>query len=50
LKFRRPSGDRVKTGAREAVLLARLLRTDEIVALRILVRLRKRDVIRSGLA
>ena len=31
----RPAGDRVKTDARDAVLLARLLRLDEIVAVRV---------------
>jgi transposase len=31
-KIQRPSGDRVKTDARDAMLLARLLRMDEIVA------------------
>ena len=30
-KLQRPAGDRVKTDARDAVLLARLLRLDEIV-------------------
>jgi transposase len=34
-KITRPSGDRVKTDARDAVLLARLLRLDEIVAVRV---------------
>src|SRR4051794_21796628 len=34
-KIIRPSGDRVKTDARDAVLLARLLRLDEIVAVRV---------------
>src|SRR4051794_16653624 len=34
-KIVRPSGDRVKTDARDAVLLARLLRLDEIVAVRV---------------
>src|SRR5665647_2736881 len=31
-KIQRPAGDRVKTDARDAMLLARLLRMDEIVA------------------
>ena len=34
-KINRPSGDRVKTDARDAVLLARLLRLDDIVAVRV---------------
>lgn len=34
-KIVRPSGDRVKTDARDALLLARLLRLDEIVAVRV---------------
>jgi len=34
-KIARPSGDRVKTDARDAVLLARLLRLDEIAAVRV---------------
>ncbi len=34
-KLMRPAGDRVKTDARDAVLLARLLRLDEIVAVRV---------------
>lgn len=34
-KILRPSGDRVKTDARDAVLLARLLRMDELVAVRV---------------
>jgi transposase len=34
-KISRPSGDRVKTDARDAVLLARLLRLDDIVAVRV---------------
>src|SRR4029077_29963 len=34
-KLQRPAGDRVKTDARDAVHLARLLRLDEIVSVRI---------------
>jgi transposase len=34
-KINRPSGDRIKTDARDALLLARLLRLDEIVAVRV---------------
>lgn len=34
-KLQRPSGDRVKTDARDAELLARLLRMDQIVAVRV---------------
>jgi transposase len=34
-KLVRPSGDRVKTDARDAMLLARLLRMDELVAVRV---------------
>ena len=34
-KIIRPSGDRVKTDARDALLLARLLRLDDIVAVRV---------------
>ena len=34
-KIIRPSGDRVKTDARDALLLARLLRMDELVAVRV---------------
>jgi transposase len=34
-KINRPSGDRVKTDARDALLLARLLRLDDIVAVRV---------------
>ena len=34
-KLHRPSGDRVKTDARDALLLARLLRLDEIVPVRV---------------
>lgn len=34
-KINRPSGDRVKTDDRDAVLLARLLRLDDIVAVRV---------------
>ena len=34
-KIIRPAGDRVKTDARDAVLLARLLRMDELVAVRV---------------
>jgi len=34
-KLQRPSGDRVKTDARDALHLARLLRLDEIVAVRV---------------
>ena len=34
-KINRPSGDRVKTDTRDAVLLARLLRLDDIVAVRV---------------
>lgn len=34
-KLLRPAGDRVKTDARDAVLLARLLRLDELVAVRV---------------
>lgn len=34
-KILRPAGDRVKTDARDAILLARLLRMDELVAVRV---------------
>ena len=34
-KLHRPAGDRVKTDAKDAVLLARLLRMDEIVSVRV---------------
>jgi transposase len=34
-KINRPSGDRIKTDARDALLLARLLRLDEIVSVRV---------------
>ena len=34
-KLQRPAGDRVKTDARDALHLARLLRMDEIVAVRV---------------
>src|SRR5574337_1418434 len=34
-KITRPSGDRIKTDARDAVLLARLLRLDDIVSVRV---------------
>jgi transposase len=34
-KLQRPAGDRIKTDARDAVLLARLLRMDEIVEVRV---------------
>jgi transposase len=34
-KIARPSGERVKTDARDAVLLARLLRLDDVVAVRV---------------
>lgn len=34
-KLSRPSGDRVKTDARDAVLMARLLRNDNIVSVRV---------------
>jgi len=34
-KINRPSGDRIKTDAWDALLLARLLRLDEIVAVRV---------------
>ncbi|WRL66343.1 IS110 family transposase [Blastococcus brunescens] len=34
-KINRPPGDRIKTDARDAVLLARLLRLDDIVAVRV---------------
>ena len=34
-KILRPAGDRVKTDARDAVLLARLLRMDELTAVRV---------------
>jgi transposase len=34
-KLQRPTGDRVKTDARDALHLARLLRLDEIVAVRV---------------
>lgn len=34
-KLQRPSGDRVKTDARDALLLARLLRLGEIVSVRV---------------
>ena len=34
-KIQRPAGDRVKTDARDALHLARLLRLDEVVAVRV---------------
>ena len=34
-KLQRPAGDRVKTDARDALHLARLLRLDEVVAVRV---------------
>jgi len=34
-KLQRPAGDRVKTDARDALHLARLLRLDEVVSVRV---------------
>jgi len=34
-KLTRPAGDRIKTDAKDAMLLARLLRMDEITAVRV---------------
>ena len=41
-KLQRPAGDRVKTDARDALLLARLLRLDEVTAVRGAVRRSRR--------
>lgn len=48
-KLIRPAGDRVKTDARDAVLLARLLRMDELVAVRVPSRSEEsaRDLVRA---
>ena len=48
-KISRPSGDRVKTDARDALLLARLLRMDEIVAVEVpsVAREAARDLVRA---
>jgi transposase len=48
-KLLRPSGDRVKTDKRDALLLARLLRLDEIVAVRVPSRAEEdaRDLVRA---
>ena len=48
-KLMRPAGDRVKTDARDAMLLARLLRLDEIVAVRVptITQEAARDLVRA---
>ena len=48
-KIIRPAGDRVKTDARDAVLLARLLRLDELTAVRVptVVEESARDLVRA---
>jgi transposase len=48
-KIHRPSGDRIKTDARDALLLARLLRLDEIVGVRVptVAEEAARDVVRA---
>ncbi len=48
-KMARPSGDRVKTDARDAVFLARLLRMDEVTAIRVPSRSEEsaRDLVRA---
>ena len=48
-KLTRPSGDRVKTDARDALLLARLLRLDEVVAVSVPSREQEaaRDLVRA---
>ena len=48
-KLMRPAGDRVKTDARDAVLLARLLRLDEIVAVQVptITQEAARDLVRA---
>src|SRR5450631_2212529 len=48
-KIQRPAGDRVKTDARDAMLLARLLRLDEIVAVTVptVEREAARDLVRA---
>lgn len=48
-KLHRPAGDRVKTDARDAMLLARLLRLDEITAVRVptLEQESARDLVRA---
>ena len=48
-KIRRPAGDRVKTDARDAMLLARLLRLDEIVSVTVpsVEREAARDLVRA---
>lgn len=48
-KIIRPAGDRVKTDARDALLLARLLRMDELVAVRVptVVEEAARDLVRA---
>ncbi len=47
-KIQRPAGDRVKTDARDAMLLARLLRLDDIVSVRVpsVAREAARDLVR----
>ena len=47
-KLQRPAGDRVKTDARDALHLARLLRLDEIVAVRVPTQVEEsaRDLVR----
>ncbi|WP_460524433.1 IS110 family transposase, partial [Humibacter antri] len=48
-KIIRPAGDRVKTDARDAVLLARLLRMDELVGVRVPTEIEEsaRDLVRA---
>lgn len=48
-KLLRPSGDKVKTDARDALLLARLIKVDELVAVRVptLVEESARDLVRA---
>ena len=48
-KLLRPSGERVKTDRRDAILLARLARNDDIVAVRVPTRSQEgaRDLVRS---
>lgn len=48
-KIIRPAGDRVKTDARDALLLARLLRMDELVAVRVPAEIEEaaRDLVRA---
>ena len=49
-KLQRPAGDRVKTDARDALHLARLLRLDEVVAVRVPTEAQEaaRDLVRAG--